>query len=196
MPILDIYNSEITHHPNFPNDLDVVNIEVGASKNCFEKKYFPFCYLTDLLSIDDLPHFATIQDYDYDNCHFLDYVGNFFELNIERVFNTAIFCNPYGFGFQGKEHSKIFLNKAGEILSEEGELLIIGNATNGWSKYESAQKWLTKLTEENELNYSMQISDLTTLTDEHEYRSNHTFNRKTISVPAMPNQMFRIKKIA
>jgi hypothetical protein len=196
MQILDINQSEIVPHQNFPNDVGVENIEIGASKNCFGKKYYPFCYLTDLSTIEGLPHFTEIVDYNFDNCHFLDYIGNFFELEIDRVFNNVIFCNPYGLGFRGQENSKLFLNKAGELLSTGGTMIVIGNSSNAWSNYDNANKWLSRLTEDGELDFTMQISNLETLDETHEYRVNHTFNRLTIGQPALPNQMFTISKIA
>lgn len=195
MPIVDINNIEIVPHQNFPNDMDVENIEIGASKNYFGKKYYPFCYLTDKFPVEGLFHFTETAEYDETNCHFLDYVGDFFELQIDRTFNNIIICNPYGFGFQGKEYSKLFLNKAGNLLNDGGSMIVIGNSKNGWSKYESANKWLTKLTLEGELNYSMQISQLQILQDTHEFRVNHTFNKIAISEPTKPNEMFTIQKI-
>lgn len=193
MAVLDINNTEIVAYSDFPNNDEIRNLEVGASRNCFGKKYYPSCYLTDLTE-PSFPHFQSLTDYDENNAHFLDYVGDFYNLNFTRDFDLAIFCNPYGFGFRGKEESKRFLNKSGQVLRNGGEILILGNRANDWSKYENAEKWLSRLNDENILDYKLELSPLTLLDENHTYRTNHIFRKMTVDDTTIVHQMYKIVK--
>lgn len=194
MPIFDINDSEIIYHPDFPDNERIRNLEVGASINCFGKKFYPACYLTDK-DQPEYPHFYGTPDYDETNSHFLDFVGDFYSLELKRDFDLAIFCNPYGFGFRGKENSKKFLNKSGQVLRNGGEMLIIGNSANAWSKYRNAEKWLTMLQNEGMLNYNLQLQPLTRLDENHDYRNNHTFRKVVVTETTIVNEMYKIVKI-
>lgn len=194
MPILDINNTEIVYHSDFPNNNQIRNLEVGASRNCFGKKYYPSCYLTDLTE-PSYPHFYGLVDYSENNSHFLDHIGDFYDLQLDRDFDLTIFCNPYGFGFRGKENSKKFLNKSGQVLSEGGQILILGNKANDWSKYENAEKWLNRLNEEQMLDYNLELSPLTEIDENHIYRTNHVFRKMTVDEPTIVHEMYRIVKI-
>ena len=193
MPILDINNVEIVYHSDFPNNNQIRNLEVGASRNCFGKKYYPSCYLTDLTE-PSYPHFHGLENYDENNSHFLDYIGDFYDLNIDRDFDLTIFCNPYGFGFRGKEHSKKFLNKSGQVLRDGGEILILGNRANDWSKYENAEKWLSRLNNEQLLDYNLALSPLVVIDEDHVYRTSHVFRKMTVDDTTIVNEMYRIVK--
>ena len=193
MPILDINDVEIVYHSDFPNNNQIRNLEIGASRNCFGKKYFPSCYLTDITE-PSYPHFYGLPDYDENNSHFLDYIGDFYDLNIERDFDLTIFCNPYGFGFRGKEHSKKFLNKSGQVLRDGGEILILGNRANDWSKYENAEKWLSRLNAEKLLDYNLALSPLVEIDENHVYRTDHVFRKMTVDDTTIVNEMYKIVK--
>jgi len=195
MPIYDINNTEIVHHNNFPLDEDVRHIEIGASINCFGKRFFPNCYLTDMIDIP-LPHFSNSPEYSLGNCHFLDFRCNFFEIDFRnKFFDMVICCNPNGYGFRGLEFSKIFLNQAADILNTEGIIHVIGNSTNPWSKYDNASKYIEKLNESGDLTHALEISELSILDEAHIYRNNHSYTRNNYSEEAVPNQLFTIRKI-
>lgn len=196
MPILDMSQNEIIHHENFPNDDDVRHIEFGASKSCFGKIEFPYCYLTDR-EIPTIPHFTTFADYVNENCHYLDGLCDFFSDNLNgRTFDKLIFCNPYGYGFNGREYSKEFLNKAGSLLNDNGEIFFLGNSRNGWVKYKNVDKYLKFLTEEEALEHNLELSELTELTAVHRYVTEYEFTMCDIKKVTVPDQMFIIKKIA
>lgn len=192
MAVLDINNTEIVAYSDFPNNDEIRNLEIGASRNCFGKKYYPSCYLTDLAE-PSYPHFQTLPNYDENNSHFLDYIGDFYDLNLERDFDLAIFCNPYGFGFRGREESKRFLNKSGQVLRNGGEILILGNKANQWSKYENARKWLSRLNDDNILDYQLELSPLTVLDENHTY-ANHIFRKMTVDDTTIVHEMYKIVK--
>ena len=195
MAIIDINGSEIVWLKNFPNDVNVQNIEFGSSKSYFGKKYFPLCYLTDITD-NDLQHFFGIPDYHLIDCHYLDYTCDFNTINLNgRTFNKVIVCNPYGIGFRGKEYAKEFVNRAASILSDDGSILVIGNSTNTWSQYRNAERYIRNLTDDGELEYRVVISELTTLDDQHIYRNSNTFTCSDIKSITRPNEMFTISKI-
>lgn len=196
MPIFDIHENEIIHHLNYPNDVEISNIEFGVSKSHFGKKEFPLCYLTDK-QYPNLPHFKSVDNYDDETCHYLDGTCDFLNDDLNgRTFDRLIFCNPFGYGFNGREYSKEFLNRAGTLLNDDGEIFFIGNRCNGWVKYDNVNKYLNYLIEKEELNYRLELSELTELTPAHNYVTNYVYNLCDISKETTPNQMFTIKKIA
>jgi len=195
MAIIDINGSEIVWLRNFPNDENVENIEFGSGKSYFGKKYFPLCYLTDITN-NQLEHFFGFTDYELQDCHYLDYTCDFNTVDLNgKTFSKVILCNPFFIGFRGREYTKEFLNKAGHILNDLGSIIVIGNSTNGWSKYRNAEKYLGHLTNGGELNYHFAISPLTTLDDRHEYRMTNTFTMTDIKYQTYPDEMFTITKI-
>jgi hypothetical protein len=196
MPILDIHQNEIVHYSNFPND-NADNIEFGAGKGCFGKKFLPSCYLTDITN-NNLPHFKELAQYDENsNCHYLDHLYDFIKSDIiNRTFDRLIFCNPYGFGVGGYGEAKDFFTRAGRILNVGGEILMIGGITNRWVKYTNAVNYYNQLIGEENLLYEFQISPLTVLDDNHQYRLNHVFTLSDINVDIKPNQMYSITKVA
>lgn len=195
MAIFDIFNNEILHFENFPND-EVHTIEFGAGKGCFGKKFLPTCYLTDIYQID-LPHFKTLDEYDENsNCHYLDHICDFLDSpSIERTFNKLVFCNPYEFGVGGYGETKQFLSRAGELLDIGGEILIVGNSTNRWSQYKKAKKYYDQLIQDENLDYRFEIADLITLNDNHPYRVNNVYTLSNINVQTFPNQLYTITKL-
>jgi len=195
MPILDKDGREIVWLKNFPNDDNVDCIEIVAGKNCFGKKYFPLCYLLDRTH-NNLPHFSSLEDYETEDCHFLDHITDFVTLDVNgKQFSNIIFCNPYEIGFIGKEFAKEFLNKTASMLCSNGVIHIIGHTSNVWSKYHNANKYTSKLIMENELICQFKLSAPTTLTQEHEYIRFNRFTRVNINKQTVPNEMFTITKI-
>jgi len=193
MPILDSKGNEIVWLQNFPNDDGVDNLEIGAGKSCFGKKYFPLCYLVDQTS-NELPHFSDLANYDEVDCHYLDHVEDFGSLNLgEKKFSNIIFCNPYGIGFMGSGFAKEFLNTTSSMLRQNGLIYIIGHAKNPWSNYRDATRRIIKLQESNELNANLEFSDLTKLTPEHHYLANNYFTLSDINKQTIPNELFTIK---
>lgn len=194
MPITDHAGNEIVWLQNFPNDEQVENLEIGAGKSCFGKKYFPLCYLVDQTS-NGLPHFYGVEDYEEKDCHYLDHVQDFGTLNLNgRQFSNIIFCNPYGIGFMGNEFAKEFLRVTAGILKDNGYIHIIGHAKNSWSNYRDAQRRTERLAQDGELVASFEFSELTSLTAEHEYIANNYFTQCDINRQTLPNELFTIKK--
>ena len=194
MPITDHAGNEIVWLQNFPNDNGVENIEIGAGKSCFGKKYFPLCYLLDQTT-NKLPHFSGLVDYDQKDCHYLDHVQDFSSIDLGgKQFSNIIFCNPYGIGFMGNEYAKEFLNTTARMLRDDGLIHIIGHAKNSWSNYHDATRRSLKLAQDGELNATFEFSNLTQLTAEHDYLINNYFTQSDINRQTIPNELFTIKK--
>lgn len=194
MPISDINGRPLQHYTNFPND-EVLNIEFGAGKGHFGKKEFPNCYLTDL-SIPEIPHFTLHPD-DYENidCHYLDYECNYFETNLNgKTFDNLIICNPFEYGFLGIGTAKDFLDRAGELLNDNGCVYIIGHSKNPWSKYRNIERYLDKLKASGELTYNMELTK-ETIDDQHDY-SKYNFTHCDLKTTTEPNEKIIIKKLA
>lgn len=194
MPIFDMHQNELVHHLDYPNNNQIKNIEFGASKSYFGKKEFPYCYLTSL-EYPNLPHFKTLDNYDEEDCHYLDGTCDFLNDDLNgRTFDKLIFCNPFGYGFKGREYAKEFLNKAGSLLNENGEIFFIGSRANIWIKYHNVNRYFNHLKNNDELKYELELSELTELTSTHNYIVNYVYNLCDISKTTIPNEMFTIKK--
>lgn len=132
------------YRDTFPVTEDVLNIEFGAGKGCFGKTEFPECFLTDIHDYE-VSHASDCQTPVIGECHFLDGIEDFFTFDSRgKRFENLIFCNPYGFGFQGKTSSEIFLNNAERLLLNGGQIFVLGQFANHWVNNRKIQKWLDK----------------------------------------------------
>lgn len=193
MPILDINGNAISSSLDFPNNGNILNLEIGAGINYFGKKYFPLCYLLDI-EMPNYPHFDQVEDYEGNNVHYLDYVCNFYEIETDRTFDRIIFCNPYEFGLHSEVSAKKFLDKIGDLLNVGGVAVIIGNHTNRFAKYRNADRFLKRLNENNDLKYGFELSDLTEIADTHEYRVNQVFRKMLTDEPTIVNEYYNFTK--
>lgn len=198
MPIEDINGNPLQHYRDFPNDEIVNNIEFGGGKGYFGKREFPNCYITDLKRPEEIQHFSIYEDdYENQNCHYLDAEVDYFNSEIDgRTFDNLIFCNPSGFGFLGLAHAQEFLNRAGELLNENGRIHILGHTSNPWSKSKKVLKYLEKLTEGGELNFVMSIAEKIELDEHHEFIQNHVYTWCDTKTVTKPNERIIIQKLA
>lgn len=161
----------------FPLTEEVTNIEFGAGRGCFGKIEFPQCFLTDLMD-NGLQHATDIDNPEVEDCHYLDGIADYYTFNFDgRKFRNLVFCNPFGFGFNGKYETIRFLNRALELLNENGEIYILGQNGNGWVKKNKAVKWVSNYNETNDCNWSIN-KELTTCELE-ELNARHNFRKTT-----------------
>ena len=139
------------YRESFLTESNVFNIEFGAGKGYFGKKEFELCYLTDK-EIGSVEHRNNLALPVLGDCHFLDKIGvDFFSYDFKGFkFNTLIFCNPFGYGFRGKNEATRFLNRAENLLTKNGELFIVGQGSNNWVVMNKVQKWVDLYNAENE----------------------------------------------
>uniref|UniRef100_UPI00404A01A1 hypothetical protein n=1 Tax=Flavobacterium sp. TaxID=239 RepID=UPI00404A01A1 len=196
MPILDRFGIEIEYYPNFPNDIHVLNIEFGAGKNNFGKREFPKCYLTDLSYPDDfISHFKEFGDYENENCHFLDASCDFYSFEFERTFENIILCNPYKFGYHGLGAAKAFFDRAGEILSENGKIHVIGKSNNPWCKKDGFVKFLKNEIVPFKSKYNYELESFESLDDNHSINTQYVFFECGLEKQTRPNEKLIIKKV-
>ncbi len=195
MPILDKFGNEIAHHIDFPNDLEVNNIEFGAGRNNFGKREHPNCYLTDLSYPELLLHFKEHNDYETQDCHYLDNVCHFYDYNFTRKFENIILCNPFGYGFSKLGNAQKFFNRAGDILSENGKIHIIGKSNNPWCKKESFDKFLKNEIETYKSKYNFEIESYDPLDSNHEINTSYIFYCTGLRDKTIPNERLIIKKL-
>jgi len=195
MPINDVNGHPLVYYNNFPND-DVRNIEIGAGKNYFGKREFPRCYITDLKT-PSLEHFTNYDDYENQDCHYIDTEFDYFESNINgRTFDNIICCNPSEYGFLGLGYAKDFLNKAGELLNDDGSIFILGHKKNPWANARKIEKYLKQLKESEQLLYNLEIVDFEIIDEQHRYIQEYKFTRCDIETSTQPNEKIVIKKTA
>ena len=196
MPILDKFGNEIEHHIDFPKDLNVTNIEFGAGKNNFGKREYPKCYLTDLEYPKELVlHFKNHADYENKNCHYLDDICDFYEHNFERKFENLILCNPFYYGYKGLGGAKIFFNRVGDILCENGRIHIIGKWDNPWCKKESLDKFLKNEIDVYKSKYDFELESFELLDANHEINIKYNFHQTGLKKRTLPTEKIVIKKL-
>lgn len=193
MPILDILENEISHHLDFPNNLQIKNIEFGAGRNFYGKKEYPQCYLTDL-SYPDFLHFTETEDYREDNSHFLDGLCNFYTYNFERTFNNIILCNPFNFGFNGLGNAKKFFDRAGDLLNIDGKINIIGSSQNPWCSKDSLDDYFLNEIEDYKSNHNFGLQTHEELTREDRVNITYRFYKSELKDITVPNQKLVILK--
>jgi 16S rRNA G1207 methylase RsmC len=196
MPILDIFENEIAHHINFPNDLEITNIEFGAGRNFYGKKEYPKCYLTDLSYPElGIVHFKQKEDYNSTECHFLDNICDFYEFNFQRTFENIILCNPYHYGFNGLGNAKKFFERAGELLSEDGRIHIIGSSFNKWCCKDSLDDYFENEIEIYKTEYNFILEDYCQLTRHDHINTSYDFYKTELKDRTIPNEKLVIKKV-
>lgn len=195
MPILDKFGNPISYHIDFPNDLEVSNIEFGAGRNNFGKREYPNCYVTDLSYPELLSYFTHFNE-DSTEYHFLDNICDFYDSKFDRKFENIILCNPYKYGFKGLAGAKKFFDRAGEILVTNGKIHIIGKSNNPWCKKESFDNFIKN----DEIpafksKYNFELENFETLDELHEININYRFFSSGLLKETMPNERLIIKKL-
>jgi hypothetical protein len=195
MPLIDKFGNPILYHLNFPNDLEVSNIEFGAGRNDFGKREYPNCYVTDLSYPELLSHFTDFNE-DTIDYHFLDNLCDFYNSKFDRQFENIILCNPYKYGFKGLGGAKKFFDRAGEILVKNGKIHIIGKSNNPWCKKESFDKFIKN----DEIpafksKYDFELEDFEILDELHEINTNYRFYSTGLEKQTIPNERLIIKKL-
>ncbi|MDQ5930359.1 MAG: hypothetical protein QG594_2147 [Bacteroidota bacterium] len=195
MPILDKFGNEILHHIEFPNDTNVHNIEFGAGKNNFGKREYPNCFLTDLEFPDFVLHFKQDIDYSNSDCHYLDGICDFYDYNFNRKFENIILCNPFGYGYKGLGDAKFFFNRAGDILTQNGKIHIVGKSNNDWCKKDSFDKFIKNEIEVFKSKYDFELETYELLDSNHEINIKYKFYQTGLKRLTEPNERLIIKKL-
>jgi hypothetical protein len=193
MPILDINGHPITHLNSQSN---IRNIEFGAGKNYFGKVLYPECFLTDK-NLPPLSHFTELPYYDKDsNCHYIDFICDFDNHNFnEHTFDTIILCNPFGFGYSTLILAQSFFNRLGDLLNDNGQVVVISSHTNIFGKQKNLQRFLDSTDPEFYSKYIFELESFEELTPEHVIRLDFTFRKSCLDEIATPSQKMIIRKI-
>ncbi len=197
MPIFDIHGDPITDlTKNNSNDANIVNIEFGAGKNYFGKAQYPQCYLTDKKK-PDLSHFSELFDYDKDSdCHYLDFMCDFYEYDFGgHTFETLILCNPHGYGYSSDVSGQFFFNRAGSILRDNGQIVVLSSHTNKFGNKKHLEAFLNCDDPIFFSKYIFILEDFEELTPEHEIRQNYQFKHSNLTTVATPSQKMIIRKV-
>ena len=93
------------------DDLDVLNVELGAGSGKFGEKFHSRCYLTD-------------KDERYKK--FVDFLCSAEYLPWpENRFNLVILCNPFNYGFIESQSGVNLMKEFCRVLKQKGQILII-----------------------------------------------------------------------
>lgn len=193
MPIYDKNGVPLVHHVNFPED-EVQNIEFGAGRNNFGKREFPNCYLTDLI-YPKLQHFTTDENYEQGNYHFIDGLCNFYEYNFNKRFDRIILCNPFNYGYKELGGGKLFFDRIDDLLTEDGEVHIIGKACNPWCSKESLDEYFENQLEPFKPKSNFEIKEYEILPLEHNINLNYIFYKTELNDRTIPDERLVIKRI-
>lgn len=195
MAIFDISGNHIT--PNNYNNLDeIVNIEFGSGKGYFGKREYPECYLTDQ-KIPDLQHFMEcLPDYHNSDCHYIDFACDFYHHNFNgRLFQKIVLCNPYEFGYIGLSEAKIFFNRAGDLLDNNGQIIICSKS-NPFVKKRKLVDYLGCNISSFQSKYKFIMQEFEEMNETHRIRQDYRFKYSCLIKDATPDQKITIKKIS
>lgn len=196
MPILDIHENEIEHHPDFPHSENVLNLEIGAGRNYFGKKYFPKCFLIEKpnSSCTGYPHFVEVgRNYESYDCHYIDHFTDLNGLsNQKERFENIICCNPYSYGFNGIAFATEFFRLMNQILIPGGSFHILTASSNGWGSYRNANRFYEKLRED--LRITFDISEKIVVDETHHFRLENVFRQSDLLKEAKPNEFYTFTK--
>ncbi len=195
MAIFDI-NSNYIKQNKYDKYDKVVNIEFGSGKNYFGKCEYPECYLTDK-NIPQSPHFMEcLPDYHEADCHYIDFACDFYDHNFYgRLFQKIILCNPFGFGYQLSE-GRLFFNRAGDLLDNNGQIIIICSKTNPHVKKKLLDFYLSTNNPLWKSRYDFEIEHFEVMDNEHYIRKQYKFKQSCLIKDATPDQKIIIKKIS
>jgi len=103
----------------YPDEPDVLNIELGAGCNNFGKIFYPECYLTDK------ERFQCPIGY-------IDYYCDAYALPwTDNRFHKIILCNPHGYGFDPiDEQADKLMQELCRVIVSNGEIIVIGHSRN------------------------------------------------------------------
>lgn len=196
MAINDVNGNQITQ--NFYNVSDgIINIEFGAGKGYFGKKEFPSCYTTDKKT-PSVDHFILHPlNYDTIDCHYIDFDCDFFEHNFNnRKFNNIILCNPYGFGYYGYLGAQKFFNRAGEILNDNGKIIVLCTHSNKFAKKDALEDYLSLEDSDFKSNYEFMLEEFVNLDANHPINQGYKFHQSCLNKKTIPNQKLVITKVS
>jgi hypothetical protein len=182
----------IIYYDDFPNTFGVDNIEFAAGKGCFGKIEFPTCFLTDI-SHYEVSHYTLLDTVEIGACHFLDGLADYYNYDFKgRKFKKLIFCNPFGFGLHQKFEGIRFIQRAGELLEDVGEIFLLGQMANPFVKKKNVEKRIGEYNKENDedkwiIERELDSSEL------EEINSKHTFYTST-GITIKPNIGYIIKR--
>lgn len=181
------------YRETFPSNEEVHHIEFGAGLGYFGKKEFPNCFLTDL-SDYSFTHFNDLLDpTEIDKCHFLDKVSDYYSLDVQgRKFNKLIFCNPFGYGFRGKNETAKFLKRAEELLNVNGEIFVVGQVGNRWVKKIETEKWINLYNQNINQTNRWEFIHVLNATELSDFNSRHHF-RQTSGQDALISQGYVLR---
>lgn len=165
------------YRTTFPLPEAVKSIEFGAGKGYFGKVEFPNCFLTDLNDWGVL-HASEVKGTEFEEFHHLDGIIDYFKFNFEgRKFDRLIFCNPFLFGFKGKYETIRFLNRAKELLFDNGEIYVLGQKKNGWVNKHKTEKWVEEYN--SNINKNWSFTNFLTSEQLEDINSRHIFRKST-----------------
>lgn len=114
----------------FPNDPNVLHLELGAGCGDFGKRFYPLCYLTDIpdfmdaCSTNHIDHYCSATALPWGAARF----------------KIVIMCNPYKYGFAGYDEAEELLDSIIAVLQNDGKVLVLSSERNPWGKPSNIQR--------------------------------------------------------
>lgn len=121
-------------NPDLVSNPDILAIELGAGCGNFGQRYFPECFLTDSIPINDL------QKQCENGCHATICCDAYSIPCPSDRFSTIIMCNPYGYGFNTTKMANNLLNELYRVSKKDAEILILSTGSNRFANPTRVEK--------------------------------------------------------
>lgn len=139
-----------------PDRQSVLHIEVGAGRLTFGRDFYSECFLTDNDEELETVYRVTTLD-EICDAHSLPWPDNRFQ--------KVIMCNPYDYGFRDPDQSENLLAELTRVLTDKGQIIVIGARTNPWCAPYRIEKGLRNFESKTTFRYNLEIISIDSQTE-------------------------------
>ncbi|WP_061296639.1 methyltransferase domain-containing protein [Leptospira interrogans] len=157
------------------DNLEILNVEIGAGAGNFGEKFFPKCYLTDI---------------DEQYRQQVHYICSGFDLPWpDSRFDLIISCNPWNYGFINLDEGSLLLLEFYRVLKRPGKIIIIGHDSNPYCSENQIRRTVEHL-ETKGVNFSITLEKISSCSADY---PNHIFSRAD-GGRTIPNQRLILER--
>jgi ubiquinone/menaquinone biosynthesis C-methylase UbiE len=165
------------NHITIVDDKSKTNIELDAGDGSFGHKFIANCYKTEYRTRKEIEAFFSQNYIDVFEVNAL----NLQQWNNGNRFNKVWMCNPFGYGFQNEETTHQLIKELCRVLTNKGEIVVIGSESNRWCTPTRIKKNVGNLIIDSVI---LTVGDICALSDEYKL---HKFYQLATQTETKPN---------